>query len=91
MVSAILTLMMDSLMLAFYNRQKKGGAAVVVDHESPMNAAVPVAHVHGHCGPPQLGKDEKEGEETALRRNRVIVQVRLASNKSLKSFFFLRK
>ncbi|XP_010908609.1 fe(2+) transport protein 1-like [Elaeis guineensis] len=75
MVSAILTLMMDSLMLAFYNRQKKGGAAVVVDHESPMNAAVPVAHGHGHCGPPQLGKDEKEGEETALRRNRVIVQV----------------
>ncbi|XP_008787315.3 fe(2+) transport protein 1 [Phoenix dactylifera] len=75
MVSAVLTLMMDSLMLTFYNRQKKGGGAVVVDHESPMNAAVPVSHGHGHSGPPQHGKDDKEGAEVALRRNRVIVQV----------------
>ncbi|WOL07861.1 fe(2+) transport protein 1 [Canna indica] len=80
MLSAIFTLMVDSLMLTFYNRRKKTGhSATVVDHESPMQDMTPVAHVHGHghghCGVPQLDLESKEGQETTLLRNRIIAQV----------------
>ncbi|CAL9757633.1 unnamed protein product [Musa acuminata subsp. burmannicoides] len=76
MLSAIFTLMVDSLMLTFYNRRKVS-KATVVDHESPIHEMVPVphGHGHGHCGVPQLDADGKDGQEAVLLRNRIIAQV----------------
>ncbi|RWW69394.1 hypothetical protein BHE74_00023003 [Ensete ventricosum] len=80
MLSAIFTLMVDSLMLTFYNRRKVS-KATVMDHESPIHEMVPVphghGHGHGHCGVPQLDADGKDAQEAVLLRNRIIAQVSL--------------
>ncbi|RZS10735.1 hypothetical protein BHM03_00042000, partial [Ensete ventricosum] len=76
MLSAIFTLMVDSLMLTFYNRRKVS-KATVTDHESPIHEMVPVPHGHGHCGVPQLDADGKDAQEAVLLRNRIIAQVSL--------------
>nr|CAD1841447.1 unnamed protein product [Ananas comosus var. bracteatus] len=82
MLSAVFTLMVDSLMLSFYNRKGRSeGAVAVVDNESPMHEVASAVHghghghMHGHGGPPQLFKDDGEAEKITLRRNRVIAQV----------------
>ncbi|XP_072987898.1 fe(2+) transport protein 1-like [Typha latifolia] len=80
MLAAVFTLLIDSLMLTFFNRKYKGAgaSAAVVDHESPMQEmSVPAmhGHGHGHCGPTQFDKDDAGGAKSALRRNRVIAQV----------------
>lgn len=83
MLSAVFTLMVDSLMLTFYKRKSSttiaGGSAVgPTDCESP---AVAVGHghvhVHGHGAAHDVVEDDKDGRETTLRRNRIIVQVSL--------------
>ncbi|XP_051230497.1 fe(2+) transport protein 1 [Lolium perenne] len=78
MLAAIFTLMVDSLMLTFYNR-KKGGAtgpssAVVADHESPEQGGHWHSHGHGH-GHGVAVADDAEAGKMQLRRNRVVVQV----------------
>lgn len=84
MLSAVFTLMVDSLMLSFYNRKGRSeGAVAVADNESPMHEVASAVHghgrghMHGHGGPPQLVKDDGEAEKITLRRNRVIAQVSL--------------
>ncbi|XP_047085582.1 fe(2+) transport protein 1-like [Lolium rigidum] len=79
MLAAVFTLMVDSLMLTFYNR-KKGGAgpstAVVADHESPEQGAHWHSHGHGHGHGMAVAKpDDAEAGQMQLRRNRVVVQV----------------
>ncbi|KAM0860835.1 hypothetical protein ACQ4PT_046284 [Festuca glaucescens] len=79
MLAAVFTLMVDSLMLTFYNR-KKGGAgpstAVVADHESPEQGAHWHSHGHGHGHAMAVAKpDDAEAGQMQLRRNRVVVQV----------------
>ena len=81
MLAALFTLMVDSLMLTFYNRKRSGNTsgrragAAVADHESP-------AHGHGHgdivaAESAAVAKleDEDEASKVQLRRNRVVVQV----------------
>ncbi|KAJ3685399.1 hypothetical protein LUZ61_014563 [Rhynchospora tenuis] len=77
MLSAVCTLMVDSLMLTFYNRNKKGSSDIgaVVSSESPMEFH---GHGHGHChggAMEVVGHDIEESKKVALRRNRVIAQV----------------
>lgn len=76
MLSAILTLMVDSLMLTFYNRNKKGSSGVaIVSSESP---ATELGHGHGHChggAMEVVSHDIEENKKVTLRRNRVITQV----------------
>ncbi|KAF7047181.1 hypothetical protein CFC21_056137 [Triticum aestivum] len=79
MLAAVFTLMVDSLMLTFYNRKKKGGAPQ--DAGAPSSAAVaniespePEAHWHGH-GTALAKPDDAEAGQMQLRRNRVVVQV----------------
>ncbi|KAL5217709.1 hypothetical protein ABZP36_018393 [Zizania latifolia] len=73
MLAAVFTLMVDSLMLTYYNRTRRssrgGGAdtAAVADHESPD-------HGHGH-GAAVAKPDDVEASEMQLSRNRVVVQV----------------
>ncbi|CAM0875525.1 unnamed protein product [Alopecurus aequalis] len=82
MLAAVFTLMVDSLMLTFYNRKKKGGAssppstAAVADHESPEQGGHWHTHGHGHGHGTALAKpDDAEAGQMQLRRNRVVVQV----------------
>ncbi|KAJ4804333.1 zinc transporter [Rhynchospora pubera] len=79
MLSAIFTLLVDSLMLTFYNRNKKGSSdAAVVSSESPMEFhGHGHGHGHGHSGAMEVvGHDlEENKKDVALRRNRVIAQV----------------
>uniref|UniRef100_A0ACD5X2S2 Uncharacterized protein n=1 Tax=Avena sativa TaxID=4498 RepID=A0ACD5X2S2_AVESA len=82
MLAAVFTLMIDSLMLTFYNR-KKGGAsgpsiAAVADHESPEQEAHWHSHGHGHGhghGMAVAKPGDPEAAQMQLRRNRVVVQV----------------
>ena len=73
MLSAVFTLMVDSLMLTFYKKTSKSSNSVeAIDRESPVaNEMVHVGHGHGH-GIVKGGEDDKE---EALRRNRIIAQV----------------
>ncbi|XP_074574720.1 fe(2+) transport protein 1-like [Curcuma longa] len=78
MLSAVFTLMVDSLMLSFYRRNKKAAGGAVADHESPDHGVAPASlgncgHVHG--GMPQLDAESKAGKEATLLRNRIIAQV----------------
>jgi zinc transporter 1/2/3 len=84
MLAAVFTLMVDSLMLTFYNRKKKGGpsapsTAVVADHESPEQGghwhSHGHGHGHGHGGMAVAKPDDAEAGQMQLRRNRVVVQV----------------
>lgn len=75
MLSAVFTLMVDSLMLTFYTKRRRVGSVAVVDHESPNRDGMMVAHGHGHCGVPQLDVESKDGQEAVLLRNRIIAQV----------------
>lgn len=83
MLSAVFTLMVDSLMLTFYKGKsgsKGSGIVEAVDCESPIgNEIVHVhAHRHGHGhGHGALMVDGKDDEESRLRRNRIIAQGRL--------------
>ncbi|KAG8044368.1 hypothetical protein GUJ93_ZPchr0252g33445 [Zizania palustris] len=77
MLAAVFTLMVDSLMLTYYNRTRRssrgGGAAAaaVADHESPDHG-----HWHGHGHDAAVAKpDDVEASEVQLSRNRVVVQV----------------
>ncbi|CAL9103973.1 unnamed protein product, partial [Musa textilis] len=71
MLSAIGTLMLDSMMLASYNKRRaKVSSATATGHEM-----VPVPHGHGHCAVPQLDADGKDGREAVVLRNRIIAQV----------------
>ncbi|KAJ1294254.1 hypothetical protein BS78_01G132100 [Paspalum vaginatum] len=86
MLAALSTLMVDSLMLTFYNRRaKQGGAsasgAAVADHESPAHGHWH-GHGHGHgdivvaAENADVAKpDGDEASKVQLRRNRVVVQV----------------
>ncbi|KAM3295009.1 hypothetical protein ACQJBY_037706 [Aegilops geniculata] len=83
MLAAVFTLMVDSLMLTFYNRKKKGGApqdagapssAAVANIESPEPEAHWHSHGHGH-GTALAKPDDAEAGQMQLRRNRVVVQV----------------
>ncbi|KAF3333738.1 fe(2+) transport protein 1-like protein [Carex littledalei] len=75
MLAALLTLMVDSLMLTFYNRNKKGSSDVaVVSSENPATEI----HGHGHChgGAMEIVSNDLEGnKKVTLQRNRVIAQV----------------
>ena len=71
MLAALLTLLLDSLMLTFYNRNK-GGAAVT---ESPEQGGH--LHGHGHGGMALVKSDDAEAGQMQLHRNRVVVQVHL--------------
>ncbi|CAL4935121.1 unnamed protein product [Urochloa decumbens] len=81
MLAALFTLMVDSLMLTFYNRKRSGGAAAVADHESPAAHGHWHGHGHGHgdivaAESAAVGKPEdEEASKVQLRRNRVVVQV----------------
>ncbi|XP_066386525.1 fe(2+) transport protein 1-like [Miscanthus floridulus] len=88
MLAALFTLMVDSLMLTFYNRRKGGGntsgrrtGAAVADHESPAHDEHhwhSHGHGHGHGGIVVVAdkpEDEEEASKVQLRRNRVVVQV----------------
>ncbi|CAN6309919.1 unnamed protein product [Urochloa humidicola] len=91
MLAAVFTLMVDSLMLTFYNRKRSGGVsggnntsgrragAAVTDHESPAHG-----HWHGHGHGHGHGDivaavskpdDDDEASKVQLRRNCVVVQV----------------
>lgn len=76
MLAAVFTLMVDSLMLTFYNRSKggaRGGGAAVADRESPEQGHW---HSHGHGHGTAVAKpDDVEASQAQLRRNRVVVQV----------------
>ncbi|XP_020256222.1 fe(2+) transport protein 1-like [Asparagus officinalis] len=77
MLSAVFTLMVDSLMLTFYKGKsgsKGSGIVEVVDCESPLGNEIVHGHGHGH-GHGALMVDGKDGEESRLRRNRIIAQV----------------
>ncbi|XP_062212009.1 fe(2+) transport protein 1-like [Phragmites australis] len=88
MLAAVFTLMVDSLMLTFYNRSSKrgntsgrrAGAAAVADHESPAHGHWH-SHGHGHgdivaAESAVVAKPEdNEASKVQLRRNRVVVQV----------------
>ncbi|XP_072957523.1 fe(2+) transport protein 2-like [Typha angustifolia] len=70
MLAAVCTLMVDSLMLSFFSRKNKIGAAAVIHHESPTHDAA------SERGPPQFDKDDgDDARKTALCRHRVIAQV----------------
>ncbi|KAG8062041.1 hypothetical protein GUJ93_ZPchr0003g18381 [Zizania palustris] len=76
MLAAVFTLMVDSLMLTYYNRTRRssrgGGAAAaaVADHESPDHG-----HWHDHGHDAAVAKpDDVESSEVQLSRNRVVVQ-----------------
>ncbi|XP_042455418.1 fe(2+) transport protein 2-like [Zingiber officinale] len=69
MLSAVFTLMVDSLMLSFHSRKAAGAA--IADHESQGHGVAP--HVHG--GMPQLDVESKAGKKATLLRNRIIAQV----------------
>ncbi|KAL6894509.1 hypothetical protein ACP4OV_008607 [Aristida adscensionis] len=91
MLAAVFTLMVDSLMLTFYNRSSKGrntsgrrAGGAVADHESPPAHGHWHSHGHGHgeiataaeSAVVAGGKpDEEEAGKVQLRRNRVVVQV----------------
>jgi zinc transporter 1/2/3 len=80
MLAALFTLMVDSLMLTFYNRNKggagRGNTAAVADHESPEQGGNWHGHGHGHGHGMALAKpDDAEAGQMQLRRNRVVVQV----------------
>ncbi|PUZ37657.1 hypothetical protein GQ55_9G137700 [Panicum hallii var. hallii] len=83
MLAALFTLMVDSLMLTFYNRKRSGNTsgrragAAVADHESPAHG-----HWHGHgdivaaeSAAVAKPEDDDEASKVQLRRNRVVVQV----------------
>ncbi|KAE8769462.1 metal ion transporter-like protein [Hordeum vulgare] len=84
MLAAVFTLMVDSLMLTFYNRKKKGhDAGAPVPTTSSSSAAVanlespePEAHWHSHGHGTALARPgDTEAGQMQLRRNRVVVQV----------------
>ncbi|KAJ3674463.1 hypothetical protein LUZ60_005079 [Juncus effusus] len=79
MLAAILTLMVDSLMLTFYNRnQKVNNEVAIVNHESHAQEMSNVmhGHGHGHGGAMHGHGGATEGDDKVkLRRNRVIAQV----------------
>ena len=86
MLAAVFTLMVDSLMLTFYNRKKGGarsdggppGNAAVADHQSPEQGGNWHSHGHGHGhghGMALAKPDDAEAGQMQLRRNRVVVQV----------------
>jgi zinc transporter 1/2/3 len=96
MLAALFTLMVDSLMLTFYNRKKGGNTsgrrtgAAVADHESPAHDEHhwhSHGHGHGHGGIVVADKPEdvEEASKVQLRRNRVVVQVRLRAAASAHS------
>lgn len=77
MLSAVFTLMLDSLMLSFYSKNKKAAGAAVTDRDSPDRGVEPASlgncgHIHG--GMPQLDVESKAGQEATLLRNRIIAQ-----------------
>ncbi|KAF8684416.1 hypothetical protein HU200_044310 [Digitaria exilis] len=89
MLAALFTLMVDSLMLTFYNRKRSDGdtsgrraGAAVADHESPAHGHWH-SHGHGHghgdivmAESAAVAKPEDvEASKVQLRRNRVVVQV----------------
>jgi solute carrier family 39 (zinc transporter), member 1/2/3 len=77
MLFALLTLLVDSLMLTFFNRKKKGSSDMAVaSSESPATVQI---HGHGHChggAMEVVSHDIEENTKMTLRRNRVIAQVR---------------
>ncbi|XP_040378762.1 fe(2+) transport protein 1-like [Oryza brachyantha] len=84
MLAAVSTLMVDSLMLTYYNRTRRsssssgaaGDTAAVADHESPDQAAHWHGHGHSHGMAVAVAKpDDVEATQVQLRRNRVVVQV----------------
>ncbi|CAL9124348.1 unnamed protein product [Musa acuminata var. zebrina] len=62
MLSAIGTLMLDSMMLTSYNKRRPKVSSATVSG-------------HSHCAVPQLDADGKDGRETVVLRNRIIAQV----------------
>jgi solute carrier family 39 (zinc transporter), member 1/2/3 len=87
MLAALFTLMVDSLMLSFYNRRKGGNTSgrrtsgAVADHESPAHEhhwhSHGHGHGHGHAGGIVVADkpEDDEASQVQLRRNRVVVQV----------------
>ncbi|KAF0910027.1 hypothetical protein E2562_001268 [Oryza meyeriana var. granulata] len=82
MLAAVFTLMVDSLMLTYYNRNKRdsssrGEVAAVADHESPDHGHWHGhSHGHGHGHGMEVAKPgDVEATQVQLRRNRVVVQV----------------
>ncbi|XP_078150671.1 fe(2+) transport protein 1-like [Carex rostrata] len=75
MLAALLTLLVDSLMLTFYNREKKSSSDVaVISSESPATAI----HGHSHChggAMEVVSHDLEVNKKVALQRHRVIAQV----------------
>jgi solute carrier family 39 (zinc transporter), member 1/2/3 len=88
MLAALSTLILDSLMLTFYNRKRSGNRSgqraggAVADHESPAQGHWH-GHGHGHghgdimaADPAVVSKpEEDEAKVMQLSRNRVVVQV----------------
>lgn len=79
MLSALATLMMDSLMMSFHSRKMGGRAnAEVSDLASPNegmhNPSPSLGHGHGHSHGFQANNN-KDLEASALQRNRIIAQV----------------
>lgn len=80
MLAALFTLLVDSLMLSFYNRRKGGAAVAHHGHDDS-----PPAHCHGHgadTAPAEAAPVQDkaqvvdvEASNKQLLRNRVIVQV----------------
>lgn len=95
MLAALFTLMVDSLMLSFYNRRKGGNTSgrrtsgAVADHESPAHEhhwhSHGHGHGHGHAGGIVVADkpEDDEASQVQLRRNRVVVQVFVPSDSSL--------
>ncbi|KAG2536190.1 fe(2+) transport protein 1-like [Panicum virgatum] len=88
MLAALFTLMVDSLMVDFYNRKRSGNTsgrragAAVADHKSPAHAGHWHGHGHGHgdivaaeSAAVAKPEDDDETSKAQLRRNRVVVQV----------------
>jgi zinc transporter 1/2/3 len=83
MLAALVTLMVDSIMLSFHSRGAKGkGRAAVARHGH--DSCPPQVHCHGHghlemseARPEAADKVEEDVEagKVQLRRNRVIAQV----------------
>ncbi|WOL02118.1 hypothetical protein Cni_G10837 [Canna indica] len=75
MLSALFTLMVDSVALSHHSKRQKAGTATVIDHDVQFAEMVPVALGHGHHGAPQLDPESKDEKEATLLRNRIIAQV----------------
>lgn len=96
MLSAVFTLMVDSMMLTFYKRKcstKISNSVGAEDCESPRAAAgtelALAGHGHGHGAFVEV--DDKDGRETTLRRNRIIAQVSIFFKLVNLYFIFLDK